>query len=188
MAHVLLFHHAQGLTSGVHAFAGRLREHGHEVTTPDLYGGRVFDDLGAGVDFAEGIGMESIVEAGADVAEKLPREIVYAGFSLGALPSQKLAQTRPGALAALLFHGGVPSEAFGCPWPHAVPLQIHVTEGDEWTELDEVEQLAGESDDGELYVYPGSAHLFTDESLDEHDAGAAALVIERTLSLLDRLS
>lgn len=187
MADVLLFHHAQGLTPGVLAFAERLRDQGHVVTTPDLYGGRVFDDLSAGVSFAEGIGMERVIEAGAAVAEELPHEIVYAGFSLGALPAQYLAQTRAGALAALLYHAGEPSEALGCPWPPAVPLQVHVTEGDEWVELVDLRGLVAEALDGELFVYPGSAHLFTDESLDEYEAGAAALVIDRTLSLLDRL-
>lgn len=187
MTDVLLFHHAHGLTSGVHAFAERLRERGHRVTTPDLYGGRVFDDLSEGVDFAQGMGMEAVIAAGSAVADSLPHEIVYAGFSLGALPAQKLAQTRPGALATVLYHSGEPSDAFGCPWPAAVALQIHVTEGDEWTEMDALQGLVAEADDGELFVYPGSAHLFTDESLDEHDAGAAALVLERTLALLDRL-
>jgi hypothetical protein len=33
---------------------------------------------------------------------------VYAGFSLGVLPAQKLAQTRPGARGALLLVPAVP--------------------------------------------------------------------------------
>ena len=42
MAEVLLFHHAQGLTTGVVAFADDLRAAGHTVHTPDLYAGRTF--------------------------------------------------------------------------------------------------------------------------------------------------
>lgn len=34
---VVLFHHVQGLTPGVLAFAERLREGGHRVVTPDLF-------------------------------------------------------------------------------------------------------------------------------------------------------
>lgn len=187
MADVLLFHHAQGLTPGVEAFAERLRERGHRVTVPDLYGGRVFDELRAGVAYAESVGMEEIAAAGAARAEELPAELVYAGFSLGALPAQKLAQTRPGARAALLYHGGIPARWFDTPWPRGVPLQLHVSEGDEWAELDEVGELARAADDAELYVYPGSAHLFTDSSLDEYDEEATTLVLERTLALLSRL-
>src|SRR6266704_2055761 len=40
MAEVVLFHHAQGLTSGVVAFADELRRAGHTVHTPDLLDGR----------------------------------------------------------------------------------------------------------------------------------------------------
>jgi dienelactone hydrolase len=36
MAEVVLFHHVQGLTDGVLAFAGELRAGGHTVHTPDL--------------------------------------------------------------------------------------------------------------------------------------------------------
>ena len=46
MAHVLLFHHIQGLTEGVVAFADELRAAGHEVTTPDLFGGRMCEAAG----------------------------------------------------------------------------------------------------------------------------------------------
>jgi dienelactone hydrolase len=38
MADVILFHHVQGLTDGVRAFAGQLRAGGHTVHTPDLTG------------------------------------------------------------------------------------------------------------------------------------------------------
>ena len=37
-------------------------------------------------------------ERGVRVAGELPPELVYAGFSFGVLPAQKLAQTPPGAL------------------------------------------------------------------------------------------
>ena len=46
MAEVLLFHHAQGLTSGVVAFADNLRAAGHTVHTPDLLVPRDPDDPG----------------------------------------------------------------------------------------------------------------------------------------------
>lgn len=40
----------------------------------------------------------------------------------------------------------------------------------------------------ELFVYPGGSHLFTDQSLREYDERATELVVERTLSLLRRVS
>lgn len=186
MAELLLFHHALGLTPGVVAFADRLRAAGHEVTTPDLYRGATFDTLDDGVAHAEEIGMETIVERGVAAADGLPVDVVYAGFSLGVLPAQKLAQTRAGALGALLYHEGVAAENFGAPWPQDVALQVHVSERDPWCELDVTRALVEEATDGELFLYPGAAHLFTDLSSDEYDAQATDAVVERSLRFLSR--
>ena len=83
MANVLLYHHAQGLTSGVRDFAETLRADGHTVYAPDLYDGNVFDTLDAGIGYAKEVGFGTILERGRGAAEGLPSEMVYAGFSLG---------------------------------------------------------------------------------------------------------
>lgn len=187
MTDVMLFHHAQGLTEGVRAFATRLEAHGHRVSVPDLYGGATFDTLDEGVAYAEQVGLDEITARGVAAAEDMPPASVFAGFSLGALPAQKLAQTRPGALGAVLYHGGVPAEIFGTPWPAAVALQLHVAEHDEWTELDVAQDLARDAPRGELHLYPGSAHLITDSSLAEYDQEATELILQRTNTFLQRL-
>jgi len=97
MAEILLFHHAQGQTPGFSAFADQLRAAGHAVHTPDLYDGKTFAALDDGVGYAQEVGFDTIVERGRLAAESLPNELVYAGFSLGVMPAQMLAQTRPGA-------------------------------------------------------------------------------------------
>ena len=130
MAEVLLFHHAQGQTPGFHAFADELRGAGHTVHAPDLFQGRVFDRLDEGVAHAEEVGLGAIIERGIHAANELPAGLVYAGFSLGVLPAQSLAQTRPGAGGALLFHSCLPVTEFGDSWPPEVPVQIHGMEGD----------------------------------------------------------
>jgi dienelactone hydrolase len=187
MAEVLLFHHAQGLTRGCLSFADRLRAAGHVVHTPDLYDGNVFDDLEEGVGYAREVGFGTIVERGAAAAEGLPSELVYAGFSLGALPAQMLAQTRAGAKGALLFHAALPPAEFDGPWPEGVPLQIHIMEDDEWGAEDIVvaRELDETIESAELFLYPGDRHLFADESLPDYDEGAAALLMERVLRFLD---
>lgn len=101
MPHVILFHHAQGLTPGVREFADQLRAAGHDVTPPDLYDGETFDSLDDGVGYAEEVGFDTIIERGRVAAEAVPHEAVYAGFSLGVLPAQMLAQTRPGGEGSL---------------------------------------------------------------------------------------
>ena len=108
MAEVLLFHHAQGLTGGVRVFADELRAAGHTVHTPDLFDGRTFQSIDEGLAYVRGIGFDEMRERGVRVANELPAELVYAGFSFGVLPAQKLAQTRPGARGALLFYSCLP--------------------------------------------------------------------------------
>ena len=188
MAEVLLFHHAQGLTEGVRSFADELRAGGHVVHVPDLYDGNTFADLDEGVGYAKKIGFDTIGERGRLAAEALPNEIVYAGFSLGAMPAQELAQTRPGVKGALLFHGCIPPEEFGGPWPQGVPLQIHLMEADEWAlegDLDAARELDETVESAELFLYPGDRHLFTDSSLPAYDEGATTLVKRRVLNFLD---
>ncbi|HEU4449178.1 MAG TPA: dienelactone hydrolase family protein [Gaiellaceae bacterium] len=190
MAEVLLFHHAQGLTPGCVSFAERLRAAGNVVHAPDLYDGRTFTELAEGVRHAEQIGFDTIIERGRLAADGLPSDIVYAGFSLGALPAQMLAQTRPGTKGALLFHSCVPASEFGRPWPEGVPLQMHMMDADEWAlppndDLDAARRLDETVASAELFLYPGDRHLFADESLPAYDEIAAALLTERVLGFLD---
>lgn len=189
MTTVVLFHHALGLTPGVHAFADELRANGHAVHTPDLFDGRTFADLDEGVAHAQDVGFDEIVARGSRSADRLPADAVYTGFSLGAMPAQSLAQTRPGAKGALLIHSCVPTSQFGTTWPKTVPVQIHMMESDPWAEEDlpAARALVEEDDDAELFLYPGSAHLFADPGFEGHDEEAAGLLKERTLAFLERV-
>jgi dienelactone hydrolase len=184
---VVLFHHAQGLTAGVVSFADALRAAGHVVHTPDLYDGATFEDLDAGVGHAREIGFDTVLERGVAAAQALPDDVVYAGFSLGVLPAQKLAQTRPGARGAVLLHGAFPLEEFGGHWPQGLPLQIHTMADDDWGDVDIGRQLAATVEGAELFLYPGDEHLFTDSSLPAYNAGAARVVRDRVLRFLDRI-
>lgn len=186
MAEVLLFHHAQGQTTGFLAFADELRAAGHVVHAPDLYDGKTFTELNEGVGYAQEVGFATIGERGRLAADVLPKQLVYAGFSLGAMPAQMLAQTRPGAKGALLFSAAFPASEFGGFWPQGVPLQIHMMEGDEWAmeDLPAARELAETVDGAELFLYPGEGHLFADSSLPDYDESAARLLEQRVLALL----
>ena len=191
MAEMLLFHHAHGLTAGVVDFAERLRQAGHTVHTPDLYEGRVFDGLDEGIAHAREVGFGSIMERGRLAAEGLTSELVYAGFSLGVMPAQMLAQSRPGAKGAQLFHACLPTSEFGGAWPPGVPVQIHGMDADELFvdegDLDAARALVATTRDAELFLYPGKQHLFVDASLPSYDEHAASLLTERVLSFLDEV-
>jgi dienelactone hydrolase len=188
MAEVILFHHALGLTDGVRAFADDLRQAGHRVTTPDLFEGRTFSSIEEGVANEEAIGWEAMIERSEAAVADLPADAVYGGFSLGSVYAQRLVQMRPGALGALLLHGGgIPPSEFEVPWPTGVPMQIHASEADPWVERETVDQVVRDTG-GEAFFYPGSAHLFTDRSWHEYDETSTALVLQRTLAFLDRWS
>lgn len=187
MADILLFHHAQGLTEGITAFADELRAADHNVTVPDLYDGLTFSTLEKGIAHAKSLGFEALAAAGVAAADDLPNEIVYGGFSLGLMPAQQLAQQRPGARGALLYHGGISITEFGDTWPDRVALQAHVMRDDPLGDVEDVKELADQAG-GELFLYEGDAHLFTDSSLDAYDPATAELVMKRTLTFLDSLS
>jgi dienelactone hydrolase len=189
MTEIVVFHHAQGLTDGVHAFADELRAAGHRVTTPDAYAGATFDTVEAGVAHAQELGFQTVLDRCVHATDGLPADIVYAGFSLGAMPAQQLAQTRPGARGALLFHGALPAAEFGGRWPAGVPLQIHAMTDDPWfaEDAEAARELVAGVEDAELFWYPGNRHLFADPSLPDYDEAAARLLMQRVLAFLARL-
>ena len=103
------------------------------------------------------------------------------------------AQKRPGAKGALLFHSCVPTSEFGGPWPTGVPLQIHMMDADKWVlppnqDLEVARQLDKTVESAELFLYPGDRHLFADNTLPDYDEQAAALLLDRVLSFLDRIA
>jgi dienelactone hydrolase len=191
VAGVLLFHHALGQTPGFLVFADDLRRAGHTVHAPDLFDGRTFDSIDEGVAHASEIGFGTIIERGERAANALPAALVYAGFSLGVLPAQKLAQTRAGARGALLFHSCVPVSEFGPTWPAGVPVQVHAMDADPYFvndgDLEAARALVASADQAELFLYPGDQHLFVDPSLAAFDAAAADLLRERVLDFLQRV-
>jgi dienelactone hydrolase len=193
MADVLLFHHIQGLTPGVVAFADELRAAGHTVHTPDLYGGRTFDSIEDGAGYSQGEDAPDLAQLADEAAAALPEGLVYAGISSGVMQAQRLAQTRPGAAGAILMEACLPVSgewAIG-PWPDGVPVQIHGKDADEFFagegDLDAARQIVATVADGELFTYPGDQHLFEDSSLPSYDADAAALLQKRVLDFLARV-
>ena len=184
---VVLFHHALGQTPGFLGFGDDLRAADHAVTTPDLYDQRVFADLDEGVAFADRMGTAEFIGRAMRAVADLPPRVVYAGFSLGSVAAQALTQGRPGAAGALLYHGGAAPRWFPQPWPPEVPVQIHTSENDPWVDVEECRELAADASRAEVYIYPGSAHLFADPDSGEYEAAAAGLLLERSLEFLATL-
>jgi len=191
MAEILLFHHALGLTKGIHAFADELRGAGHNVHVPDLFEGRLFTAIGDGMAYVQEIGFEEIIARGTRVASELPQDIVYAGFSLGVMPAQKLAQMRKGARGALFFSACAPISTFGSAWSADLPVQVHAMEADpyfvEEGDIEAARELVASANDADLYLYPGDQHFFADSSLPSYDSDATRLMLDRVLEYLRNL-
>ena len=195
MAEVVLFHHVQGLTEGVRAFAEELVAGGHTVHTPDLFDGRRPETIEDGIALTESIGGDELNRSADRFVADLPHALVYAGFSFGGATAQRLAQTRAGARGALLYETCIPITgdwAFG-PWPDGVPVQIHGMDQDPFFALEgdldnarELVETVG-PDLAELFVYAGDRHLFADSSLPSYDGDAAALAVKRSLEFLARV-
>lgn len=190
MADVLLFHHVLGQTPGFLEFADALRAAGHTVHTPDLFDGRTFASIEEGADHVDRLGFGAVVERAVAEAEGRPTAMVYAGFSLGAVPAQFLAQTRPGARGALLVEACVPVTEFGSTWPDSVPVQIHGVSDDAFFagegDLDAARALVAAVADAELFLYEGDGHLFADPASPGHDEAAASQLLARVLDFLAR--
>ena len=192
MTEIVLYHHVQGLTTGVVAFADELRQAGHVVHTPDLFDGQTFATIDDGMGYAREVGFGALLERGVAAAEALSKPgVVFGGFSMGAMPAQRLAQTSADAGGALLFHACLPVSEFGEEWPDGVPAQVHGMDADpffaeEGGDLDAARELVASTDQAELFLYPGEEHLFTDNSLPSYDAEAAGLLMERVLAFLDQ--
>jgi len=165
------------------------------VHTPDLFDGNRPATIDDGVANIRSIGDDVLRERADRAVADLPESLVYAGFSWGAGTAQQFAQTRPGALGALLYESCMPITgewALG-PWPDGVPVQIHGMDKDPFFALEgdidaarELVETVG-SELAELFVYPGDRHLFADSSLPSYDADAAALVVQRSREFLDRV-
>lgn len=190
MATLLLLHHIRGLTPGVLALADQFRGAGHTVHTPDLLDGRTFASIEEGAEYAGAIGFATVRERGVAAAEGLGDDLVVAGISLGVMAAQQLARNREGVRGALLYEAFAAPDNFGS-WPDGLPVQVHGMDEDpffaEEGDLAAAEEFTRDRDGAELFVYPGATHLFTDSSLPSYDAAATALVVERSLGLLDRV-
>lgn len=188
MTEVLLFHHVLGQTPGFLAFADRLAAAGHSVHTPDLFDGRTFDSIEAGATHVDEVGFGALLERGVAAAADLPGGLVYVGFSLGVIPAQCLAQTRPGARGAVLIEACVPVSEFGEAWPAGVPVQIHGMSDDEFFagegDIDAARAIVETVDDAELFLYPGGGHLFADPASPAYDESAASQLLDRVLAFL----
>ena len=186
MTDIALFHHVLGVTEGLQRIATDLRALGHSVRIVDVFDGQTFATIDDGIAHVEGIGfgtaMDNAVSAIAEDAE----DLVVIGISLGVMPAQKLLQTHPGVVGAVLIDGAIDADAFGA-WPADTPVDIHLVQGDEIAaeDFDAAQNLADQPE-VTLTVRPGDGHLVVDRSAPAFDPATATAIVDAVCSFVAR--
>lgn len=187
MANVVLTHSVLGLDSNVESWAEWLRGEGHQVMLVDLFGGDTFGNLNDGIDRAESGKMMDYAAAVREAARGTEAPVVLMGFSIGAVASEIAALTEPGIAGLILVGGASGPQWFGDPeWPVGLHAQLHYAEDDTWMEGEEAADLVAAAPEGalEVFVYPGSGHLFAFPNFSEYDALASDSLRTETKAFL----
>ncbi|MEW1908980.1 dienelactone hydrolase family protein [Kitasatospora sp. NPDC085895] len=192
MAQIVLFHSAYGLRPAVHAAADRLRAAGHQVHTPDLYDGRVFDTVEDGMAYKDEVTTDELLRRAVHAAAPLLGQggpgLVYAGLSLGAALAQNLALADTNAAGLLLLHGtsDIRDDA-----ATSVAVQLHVAEPDPFEPEDWLNawylRMTKAGADVEVHRYRGAGHIYTDPELPDYDEEAAERTWATVLAFLAEL-
>lgn len=180
---VVLFHHVLGLTPGVRAFATRLRARGHTVITPDLFSGRRFSTIDAGVEHAMDVGFDTIGRRAQAALGGFDGPIVVVGMSMGVMAAKSVIEQGSDVSAAVFLHSAFPSEFLGPTWPATLPVQIHIGDGDPFAEEDlpaAIDLVAAIG--AELVIHETDGHLAADASTPDYDEA----VTRRTVDEIDR--
>jgi dienelactone hydrolase len=187
MAQIVLLHSALGLNDGVREWADALRDEGYDVITPDLFGGRTFDDIDAGVELIDGSGgPPAFVDEAVAQMTGLDGPRVYAGFSFGGAVAEVLALTRDDAAGLVVMHGAMsPAWIDVTMWPSGLRAQLHYMRDDPWSEDQENASFMALADkNAREFVYEGDGHLFAFQGWKEYDGDAADLMFERVTDFL----
>jgi carboxymethylenebutenolidase len=189
---VLVLHPWWGVNDDVRATAARLRGEGYEVSTPDLFHGRVATTieeakaLSGEVSRNSARAMSEIAEAHTKLSAQADRVAVLA-WSMGVWFSWQLAQAHPDRIRGLVSYYGYGEIEPGKSLP---PILGHFAENDEFEALEDVRStekaLADGGHEAQFHVYPGTKHWFDEPSRPEYDKAASALAWDRTRAFLDQ--
>lgn len=188
VALIVLFHSVYGLRPVEADAAERLRDKGHSVVTPDLYAGHVAETIDAGFALADRVGWQTITSRARTAVDELAADAILAGISMGASVVEALLPQRPQAAGVLLWHGlaDIPTTARA-----GLPVQAHLADPDQYFPAARItawiQAAAAGPAHADLFTYPQAGHFFTDSSLSDYDAPAAALAWERSVNFLKQL-
>jgi dienelactone hydrolase len=185
MAHIALFHSVLGLRSAELLAAERLRHAGHEVITPDLYGGEAAATLDQGFLLLERIGWAAVIKRARQALDGLPDDTVLIGVSMGTGVVSDLWAERLATAGVLLLHATADIPASVRP---GLRVQLHAAEPDQFAPPERVAAMTRTAREAgvdlEIFRYPGVGHFYTDRDLPDHDPAAAELTWSRVLDFV----
>lgn len=196
---VLVLHAWWGLNDTIKAFCRRLAQAGFVVFAPDLYHGKVADNvadaeaLGNALDANHLQAKTEITEAAMFLNERTggaDRGLAVIGFSLGAYYALDLADADPEHVRlVILFYG-----TGGGDYSNSRAAYLgHFAENDPYepsSNVDELEESLRRAGRPVMFHrYPGTGHWFFEpDVLQAYNEAAAILAWDRTLDFLQRSS
>lgn len=194
---VLVLHAWWGLNDTIKAFCSRLAESGFVAFAPDLYHGKVADNIAD----AEALGSaldSNHVQAKAEIADattflneragQADRSLAVIGFSLGAYYALDLAAADPEHIRSVVIFYGTGGGDFS---NSRAAYLGHFAEEDEFepqSNVDDLEEsLRRAGRPVTFYRYSGTGHWFFEPDRPQaYNQAAASLAWDRTLAFLKR--
>jgi carboxymethylenebutenolidase len=196
---VLVLHAWWGLNDTIKAFCARLAQSGFVAFAPDLYHGKVADNIADAEALVKALNTNHL-QAEAEIAEatrflnervgQSDRGLAVIGFSLGANYALDLAATDPEHIRSVVIFYGTGGGDFS---NSRAAYLGHFAENDEFepesnvAELEESLRRAGRP--VTFYRYSGTGHWFFEpDRTQAYNQAAASLAWDRTLAFLKRSS
>jgi carboxymethylenebutenolidase len=191
---VLVLHAWWGLNDTMKAFCTRLAESGFVAFAPDLYHGKVAEDipdaetLGKALDANYLQAKAEIAEATLFLNERAGQEdrgLAVIGFSLGAYYALDLAAADPDHVNSVVIFYGTGGDDFS---DSRAAYLGHFAENDEFepqSNVDDLEEsLKRAGRPVTFYRYSGTGHWFFEPDRSAYNPAAASLAWDRTLAFL----
>ncbi len=196
---VLVLHAWWGLNDTFKAVCTRLAESGFVAFAPDLYHGKVADNIADAEILAKALGANHL-QANAEIAEatlflnerasQADRGLAVIGFSLGANYALDLAAADPEHIRSVVIFYGTGGDDFS---NSRAAYLGHFAENDEFepqSNVDDLEEsLRRAGRPVTFYRYSGTGHWFFEPDRSQaYNPAAASLAWDRTLAFLKRPS
>ena len=195
---VLVLHAWWGLNDIMRAFCTRLAESGFVAFAPDLYHGKVADNIADAKTLSNALDSN---QAKADIADattflneragQADRGLAVIGFSLGAYLALELSVTDPEHIrSVVIFYGTRPGDDYSSSKAAYLGHFAEMDEFEPQSDVDNLEEsLRRAGRPVTFYRYSGTGHWFFEPDRSQaFNQAAASLAWDRTLAFLKRSS